>query len=58
MKSTKELAIEIIKLLKENNATIRGYEGEVSCVIIENSDPLDKGASIDNNIQNFKEKYV
>jgi hypothetical protein len=43
-----------LKLLKENNAKIRGYEGESSCVIIENNDPLDNGVSIENDTQELK----
>jgi len=46
--SCKEIAEEIIKILKDNSARIRGYEGETSCVIIENNDENDYGASIDN----------
>jgi hypothetical protein len=55
MKSTREITIEILKLLKENNAQIRGYEGENSCVIIENDDPKDSGSSIDNDTQEIED---
>jgi len=49
--STKEIAEKITKLLQENDASIRGYEGESSCVIIENNIPHDSGAEIDNKTQ-------
>ena len=47
----KEIAEQIIKLLKENNARIRGYEGETCCVIIEKDDENSDWAEIDNETQ-------
>jgi hypothetical protein len=44
-------AKEIIEILKKYNCTIRGYEGETSCVIIESDKLDDYGAEIDNDTQ-------
>jgi hypothetical protein len=49
--NSREIAEAIVTLLKENNARIRGYEGETECVIIETDDPNDHWAEINNETQ-------
>jgi len=36
--NTVEVALQIVKLLKDNNLTIRAYEGEICGCIIESED--------------------
>jgi len=52
MKTARQVAEEILKLVKDNGFIIRGYEGESCCVIIENDHD---GASIDNHTQEIDE---
>lgn len=56
--TNKEIAERILNLLKENNAKIRGYEGETCCVIIEKIDHSEDPIEIDNETQKIDVAYV
>jgi hypothetical protein len=51
VKTCNEMAQEILILLKNNNARIRGYEGEIECVVIEDIDNNKKRVIIENDSQ-------
>jgi hypothetical protein len=53
----REVAEDILRILKENHCTIRGYEGEICAAIIEKEDEYDSddefGSAIENGTQNI-----